>query len=98
MYLDGFQIKHHEYLLSLSSIQSIDLNPVGDAFINQHSHEAYHLIEKKKNIRWDCKTGTTFCKRKDHFQLKAVGKDSLHELLLRCILKIGLSSPCKSFL
>lgn len=46
-----FQVKHYAYLLSPSSLQSIDLNTGGDIFINQHSHGAYHLIEKNKNIR-----------------------------------------------
>ena len=47
MHLDSFQVKRHACLLSFSSVQSVHLNPVGDAFINQHYHEAYHLIEKK---------------------------------------------------
>ena len=51
MSLDTFQVKCHAYLLSPSSVQSIDLNAVGDIFITQHSHGAYHLIEKNKNIR-----------------------------------------------
>lgn len=51
MHLDSFQVKHHAYLLSFSSVQSVHLNPVGDAFINQHYHEAYHLIEKKEEYK-----------------------------------------------
>lgn len=48
MSIATFQVKHRAYLLSLSSVQSIDLNTGGDILINQHSHRAYHLIE---NIR-----------------------------------------------
>lgn len=48
MSIDTFQVKQQAYLLSPSSVPSIDLNTVGDTFINQHSHGAHHLIEKMR--------------------------------------------------